>query len=200
MQTIVCGKYGLARTVNLLAIIKLPSRCARLNRAVRLADAIRARKHVDGAANRRPLRKASGRLGEKPTTVGSISGMSKTKLTFASGLYDRMQPLYTGEVKLEGFELDFRVVEWSRENLRSDGRQAGVRRGRILQFRADQQNSRRQVSVRRDPGLSVAHVSAWIHLHQSPLGYQRAERSRGQLWRLTEIGVKAYAGGRSLAL
>jgi 4,5-dihydroxyphthalate decarboxylase len=41
--------------------------------------------------------------------------MSKTKLTFASGLYDRMQPLYTGEVKPEGFELDFRVVEWSRE-------------------------------------------------------------------------------------
>ncbi|OGA26333.1 MAG: hypothetical protein A3I01_17305 [Betaproteobacteria bacterium RIFCSPLOWO2_02_FULL_65_24] len=41
--------------------------------------------------------------------------MSKTTLTFASGLYDRMQPLYTGEVRLEGFELDFRVVEWSRE-------------------------------------------------------------------------------------
>ena len=41
--------------------------------------------------------------------------MPKTKLTFASGLYDRMQPLYTGEVIPEGFELDFRVVEWSRE-------------------------------------------------------------------------------------
>ena len=38
--------------------------------------------------------------------------MSKPKLTFASGLYDRMQPLYTGEVKPEGFELDFRVFEW----------------------------------------------------------------------------------------
>ena len=41
--------------------------------------------------------------------------MSLTRLTFASALYDRMQPLYTGEVKPEGFELDFRIVEWSRE-------------------------------------------------------------------------------------
>jgi len=41
--------------------------------------------------------------------------MHKTRLTFASGLYDRMQPLYTGEVKPEGFDLDFQVVEWSRE-------------------------------------------------------------------------------------
>ena len=41
--------------------------------------------------------------------------MQNTKLTFACGLYDRMQPLYTGEVKPEGIDLDFRVIEWSRE-------------------------------------------------------------------------------------
>ncbi len=41
--------------------------------------------------------------------------MSQPRITFASGLYDRMQPLYTGEIKPEGFQLDFRVVEWSRE-------------------------------------------------------------------------------------
>lgn len=37
-----------------------------------------------------------------------------TKITFACSLYDRMQPLYTGEVKPEGFELDFVAVEWAR--------------------------------------------------------------------------------------
>ena len=41
--------------------------------------------------------------------------MQNAKLTFACGLYDRMQPLYTGEVKPEGIDLEFRVVEWSRE-------------------------------------------------------------------------------------
>jgi 4,5-dihydroxyphthalate decarboxylase len=36
--------------------------------------------------------------------------MSKVPLTFACGLYDRMLPLYTGEVAVEGVDLDF-VVE-----------------------------------------------------------------------------------------
>lgn len=36
------------------------------------------------------------------------------KITFAASLYDRMQPLYTGEVKPEGFDLDFVAVEWAR--------------------------------------------------------------------------------------
>ena len=36
--------------------------------------------------------------------------MSKVPLTFACGLYDRMLPLYTGEVAVDGVDLDF-VVE-----------------------------------------------------------------------------------------
>jgi hypothetical protein len=32
-------------------------------------------------------------------------------LTFASGLYDRMQPLYTGEVRPEGIDLNFLAIE-----------------------------------------------------------------------------------------
>jgi 4,5-dihydroxyphthalate decarboxylase len=35
--------------------------------------------------------------------------MSKVPLTFACGLYDRMLPLYTGEVEVEGVDLDFLV-------------------------------------------------------------------------------------------
>ena len=35
--------------------------------------------------------------------------MSKVPLTFACGLYDRMLPLYTGDVKVEGVDLNFLV-------------------------------------------------------------------------------------------
>jgi 4,5-dihydroxyphthalate decarboxylase len=37
------------------------------------------------------------------------------RLTFACGLYDRMQPLYTGEVKPEGIDLEFLAIENPRE-------------------------------------------------------------------------------------
>jgi 4,5-dihydroxyphthalate decarboxylase len=37
--------------------------------------------------------------------------MSKLKLSFACALYDRMQPLYTGEVQPEGIELNFIAIE-----------------------------------------------------------------------------------------
>ncbi len=36
---------------------------------------------------------------------------SNIKLTFASGLYDRMQPLFTGEVKPSGIDLHFERIE-----------------------------------------------------------------------------------------
>jgi 4,5-dihydroxyphthalate decarboxylase len=41
--------------------------------------------------------------------------MEALKLTFASGLYDRMQALYTREVQAEGIELDFIVNENPRD-------------------------------------------------------------------------------------
>lgn len=37
--------------------------------------------------------------------------MSKVPLTFACGLYDRMLPLYTGEVQVEGVDLNFLVED-----------------------------------------------------------------------------------------
>jgi 4,5-dihydroxyphthalate decarboxylase len=40
--------------------------------------------------------------------------MSKLQLTFASGLYDRMQPIYTGEVQPEGIDLNFIRIEQPR--------------------------------------------------------------------------------------
>ena len=40
--------------------------------------------------------------------------MAKLKLSFACGLYDRMQPLYTGEVKAEGIDLNFIAIDQPR--------------------------------------------------------------------------------------
>ena len=41
--------------------------------------------------------------------------MTRPKLTFACGLYDRMVPLYTGERKAEGLDLDFIVIDGPRK-------------------------------------------------------------------------------------
>jgi len=41
--------------------------------------------------------------------------MSKVKLTFACGLYDRVLPLYTGDVPVEGVELNFVNIDSPRE-------------------------------------------------------------------------------------
>ena len=41
--------------------------------------------------------------------------MSKPELTFACGLYDRVLPLYTGEIKPTGFDLNFLAINSPRE-------------------------------------------------------------------------------------
>src|SRR5438309_531352 len=40
--------------------------------------------------------------------------MAKLQLTFASALYDRMQPIYTGEVQVDGIDLNFIRIEQPR--------------------------------------------------------------------------------------
>jgi 4,5-dihydroxyphthalate decarboxylase len=40
--------------------------------------------------------------------------MAKLQLTFACGLYDRMQPLYTGEVQPDGIDLNFIAIDQPR--------------------------------------------------------------------------------------
>src|SRR5436305_10254421 len=40
--------------------------------------------------------------------------MAKLELSFASALYDRMQPIYTGEVPVDGIELNFIPIEQPR--------------------------------------------------------------------------------------
>src|SRR5258707_7552086 len=45
---------------------------------------------------------------------GKIPPMANLQLTFASALYDRMQPIYTGEVKPDGIDLNFIRIEQPR--------------------------------------------------------------------------------------
>ncbi len=40
--------------------------------------------------------------------------MPKLQLSFACGLYDRMQPLYTGEVQPDGIDLNFIAIDQPR--------------------------------------------------------------------------------------
>src|SRR6516164_8438418 len=44
-------------------------------------------------------------------STGDSQQMAKLQLSFACGLYDRMQPLYTGEVKVEGIGLNRLAVD-----------------------------------------------------------------------------------------
>src|SRR5215475_819322 len=47
-------------------------------------------------------------------STGDSQQMPKLQLSFACGLYDRMQPLYTGEVKVEGIDLNFIAIDQPR--------------------------------------------------------------------------------------
>src|SRR5262245_11390479 len=47
-------------------------------------------------------------------SIGDSQQMAKLQLSFACGLYDRMQPLYTGEVKVEGIDLNFIPIDQPR--------------------------------------------------------------------------------------
>ena len=59
--------------------------------------------------------------------------MSNVPITFACGLYDRMQALYTGEVKPQGIDLNFLAID--------DPRQIFDRMGKSLDFDAAEMSS-----------------------------------------------------------
>src|SRR5262249_4362061 len=61
----------------------------------------------------RPSR-ARAKAGLSCRRSGEKQQMAKLQLSFACGLYDRMQPLYTGEVKVEGIDLNFIAIDQPR--------------------------------------------------------------------------------------
>ena len=81
----------------------------------------------DELLNKRPMRRArrAGERGFRPPRAHAkadiaLEGtrgrrqMAKLQLSFACGLYDRMQPIYTGEVKPDGIDLNFIVIDQPR--------------------------------------------------------------------------------------
>ena len=89
--------------------------------------------------------------------------MSKVKLTFACGLYDRVLPLYTGEVPVEGVDLDFINIDSPRDIF---DRMAAKQEFDVSEFSSSEYVSRyaaRAVPVRRVAGVSVAHVPPQLH-------------------------------------
>jgi hypothetical protein len=85
-------------------------------------------------------------------------------LTFASGLYDRMQPLYTREVRPEGIDLNFLAIEAPRvifDNMARD--------------QAYDPTQCRRLTICRFACISFTRISSWFHQHQPQSGYTLAQ-------------------------
>src|SRR5215813_13866448 len=65
-------------------------------------------------AGNRGFRQPRSRAKATRPRSGEKQQMAKLQLSFACGLYDRMQPLYTGEVKVEGIDLNFIAIDQPR--------------------------------------------------------------------------------------
>ena len=108
--------------------------------------------------------------------------MSKLPLTFACGLYDRMLALYTGEVQVEGVDLNFLVDDNPRNIFDRMAAGRRIRRRRILQLRIHLALRRQGMPVRRHSGIRLARVPPQLHLHQQQ-AHQVAEGPRRQAHR-----------------
>ena len=100
-------------------------------------------------------------------SAGGALSVPNVKLTFACGLYDRVLPLYTGAVPVEGVDLNFVNINSPREIF---DRMSGSQEFDASEYSSSEFISRycrETVPVRRDPGVSVAVVPARLHRRQS---------------------------------
>ena len=106
--------------------------------------------------------------------------MAKLQLSFACGLYDRMQPLYTGEVKAEGIDLNFIAIDQPRPifDRMSGGHEFDV--AEYLELRIRPALRQQAVPVRGHSGVSLARVPPWLHRHPPQGRHQDAQGPRGQ--------------------
>ena len=108
--------------------------------------------------------------------------MSKLPLTFACGLYDRMLALHTGEVQVEGVDLNFLVDDNPRNIF---DRMAAGQEFDAAEFSSSEYVSRfvaKAMPVRRHSGVRLARVPAQLHLRQQE-AHQVAEGPRRQAHR-----------------
>jgi len=109
--------------------------------------------------------------------------MPSLPLTFACGLYDRMVPLYTGEVKPEGIDLNFIAIE--------DPRQIFDRMGGGLEFDASEMSSSEfisKLSAGKSPFVALPVFASRVfppqpHFRQPQIRHPHAQGSRGQAHR-----------------
>src|SRR6267378_3433932 len=98
---------------------RLPPACSEIfaaaPRAHEKENALGKARHGERVANR-GFRPSSARAKAQALlkSTGDEQQMAKLQLSFACGLYDRMQPLYTGEVRAEGIDLNFIAIDQPR--------------------------------------------------------------------------------------
>ena len=106
--------------------------------------------------------------------------MAKLQLSFACGLYDRMQPLYTGEVTPDGIDLNFIAIDQPRPifDRMSGGEEFDVSEYSLSEF--SQRFTRKEcpfVAIPVFPSIAFRHR---LHRHQQEVRHQDAEGPRGQ--------------------
>ena len=95
--------------------------------------------------------------------------MAGIPITFACGLYDRTLPLYTGEIKPDGIDFNYLVIDNPREIF--------DRMGGAQEFEASEMSSsdfvrrftERRLSVRGAAGVRFARVPPWLHHGRPPV-------------------------------
>ena len=104
--------------------------------------------------------------------------MARLQLSFASRLYDRMQPLYTGEVKPDGIDLNFIAIDQPRPifDRMSGGEEFDV--GRVFELRVHAALRQQAVPLRRHSGVSFDRLPYGLHRHQQKAGIKRPRISK----------------------
>ena len=100
--------------------------------------------------------------------------MAKLQLSFACGLYDRMQPLYTGEVTPDGIDLNFIAIDQPRPifDRMSGGEEFDVSEYSLIRIHPALRPQ--GVPVRRHPGVSLDRVPARLYRRQPQVRHQDA--------------------------
>ena len=113
--------------------------------------------------------------------------MAKLQLSFACGLYDRMQPLYTGEVTPDGIDLNFIAIDQPRPifDRMSGGEEFDVSEYSLSEF--TQRFTRKECPFVAIPVFpSIAFRLGYIAINRSPAsrrqGPRRQARRRAALY------------------
>ena len=103
--------------------------------------------------------------------------MANLQLTFASALYDRMQPIYTGEVKPDGIDLNFIRIEQPRPIF---DRMSGGEEFDVAEYSSSeyvQRYANKQCNFVAIPVFPSRTLPALPHRHQQEVRHQSSRRT-----------------------